>query len=99
MLLTSQLFSQTDSTKTKFVPYACLGISVTNSIDFKESSFPSIEGGASYKNISAGIVLGRGNFVGLGDKNDMIGNYYYEGKFTGSFPIGELTGNVIFGYG
>ncbi len=98
-LIATVSFSQVDSTKCSVSGYTSIGLSVSNSDDFLLSSYPSIEGGIMRDNLSFGIVLGRGNFVGLGRSDDSINNYYYEGKVTASFPIGIVSGNLILGYG
>lgn len=101
LLLTTVIFSQTDTTKAKpkFSPYASVGISITNSNNFKMSSYPSIEVGLMRQNVSYSVVAGRELLDGLGSNSDRIQHYFYEGKVTGSFPMGVLNGNVIFGIG
>ena len=93
------MFSQSDTSKTKITGYTCIGLSVTNSDDFQSSSYPSIEGGIVYKDLSIGLVCGRGNLLGMGNSNDALGNYYYEVKTSAYCPIGILTGNILFGWG
>ena len=97
-ILNINLIAQTDSTK-KFGSYASIGISVTNSNDFKTTSYPSIEGGVMYKNLSIGAIIGRGSLYQIGKSDDNIKNYFYEIKATGSYPIGILNINGILGYG
>lgn len=99
--LTSALVANCDSTNKKcnLQPYASIGVSVTNSNDFKYSSYPSIELGVMRKNMSYGLVIGRGSLLGICKPNDMIENYYFEAKTGAYFPIGEVTGSLIFGYG
>lgn len=88
--------------------YISIGMSISsgntydtneNKYSFSESCYPSIEGGITYSNVSLGIVLGRGNFKGLGSSQDVIQNYYYEFKVSPSFPLGILDANIIFGVG
>jgi len=92
-------FSQSDSSKSKVTGYASIGISVTNSNDFKASSYTAIEGGIVKDNFAFGLILGRGNLSGMGGNEDHIQNYYSEVKATASYPIGILTGNFILGWG
>jgi len=66
---------------------------------FSESCYPSVEAGVTYSNISLGIILGRGNFKGLGSSNDVVQNYYCEIKVSPSFPLGVVDANIIFGAG
>lgn len=90
-------FSQTDSTKTG--GYLSIGISMTSTSDFLSSNYPSIEGGIVRNNFTLGLVLGRGNFIGMFESKDIPTNYYYEPKITASLPLGKLNGSVVFGYG
>lgn len=98
-LISTAVFAQSDSTKSKITGYTSLGLSVSTGNDFLSTSYPSLEGGIMRDNLCLGIVAGRGNFVGMGQKSDNIQNYYYEGKMTACLPLGILTGSVIFGYG
>lgn len=93
------IIGQSDSTKFKASIYTSVGLSVSTGNVFLTSSYPSIEGGIMRDNLCLGVVLGRGNFLGMGRSDDNIQNYYYEGKVTACFPLGVLTGSVIFGYG
>jgi hypothetical protein len=97
-LISTCAFAQNDSTKTSLAPYVCVGLSATNSSDFKASSYTGIEVGAMYDNIGMGLVFGRGSLDGM-FKNDNINNYFYEVKAIGAFPLGSLGGSVILGYG
>lgn len=93
-------FSQSDSTKTKIGGYISAGFSTTNGNDIKTSSYVALEAGMSYKNIALGAIFGRGNMVGIGKSNDVLGNYYYEFKATGSYPLtGVLSGSILLGWG
>lgn len=98
-LMSTVAIAQTDSTKSEVTGYVSVGVSVTNSSDFKASSYPSIEGGVMSKNLGLGLVIGRGNFIDLGNSNEKVSNYYYEAKVIGCFPMGVLSGSVILGYG
>jgi hypothetical protein len=99
-LISTCAFAQTESccTEPRLSPYISYGLSVTNSSDFKTSSYTGLEVGAMYDNIGAGIVFGRGSLAGM-FKQDDIRNYFYEVKAIGTFPLGSLTGSVILGYG
>jgi len=100
-LMSTIVFAQTDSTKSKpkATPYVSIGVSVTNSNNFSMTSYPSFEAGICAKNLGLALVVGRGNFYQLGSPSDKIENYYYEAKATASCPIGILTGTVLLGYG
>lgn len=91
--------AQSDSVKSKTSVYTSVGLSVSTGNNFLTSSYPSIEGGIMRDNLCLGIVLGRGNFLGMGKSDENISNYFYEGKTTACFPIGSLSGSIIFGYG
>lgn len=103
MVITMTSFAQSDSTKKStgchLSKYVSVGISVTNSNDFKTSSYTGIEFGVMKDNLCLGAVFGRGSLAGLGAGNDNIQNYFYEIKPSACFPIGILTGNVLFGWG
>ena len=103
-LITLTATSQNDTTKvkekTKLTGYTSLGFSTSNGNDFNAASYVAVEAGAMYGNVSLGAIFGRGNLVGFGKKNDVLGNYYYEFKAAGYVPIsGPLSANVIFGWG
>ena len=104
LVLATSTFSQNDSTscckkKSPITGYLSYGLSMTNSSDFKTSSYTGIEGGIMKGNLGLGIVFGRGSLSGLGSKTDNIQSYFYEGKMTGSFPIGNVNGTILLGYG
>jgi hypothetical protein len=92
-----------DSTKVEKTPitgYISAGFSTTNGDNFRQASYVALEAGAMYQNFGLGAIIGRGNMVGIGKKGDVIGNYYYEFKASGYFPLtGVLTGNILFGWG
>jgi hypothetical protein len=79
--------------------YVSYGLSLTNSSDFRTSSYTGLETGIMYKNLGAGVIFGRGSLKGLGQKSDNLGQYFYEVKTSASMPLGDLSGSVIFGYG
>lgn len=89
-----------DSTaKVAIYKYLSVGVSTTNSNDFKASSYPSLEGGIVRDNLGLGVVFGRGSLKGLGKPTDSFDNYYYEVKASGYYPLGSLSGVFILGYG
>lgn len=98
-LFTIQAFAQTDSIKSKITGYSSIDISLSTGNDFLSTSYPAIETGIVCESLGLGVVVGRGNFVGMANKTDNISNYYYEGKVSGFIPLGNLTGSLIFGYG
>ena len=66
----------------KWSKYIALGVSISNGNDygdnlnkttFDEASYPSVEFGFSRENLSLSVVLGRGNFRGLGNHNYISG--------------------------
>jgi len=98
------IFGQNDTSnlcpgESKIFPYVSYGLSVTNSQDFKSSSYTSLEGGVMYENLSFGLMIGRGSLAGLGSKQDRITDYFYELKTSASFPLGMLSGSILLGYG
>lgn len=97
-LFTTTIFAQSDSTESKITHYVSLGLSTSNSIDFKTTSYIAVETGVNYENLGLGMIFGRGNLAGFG-KGDVINNYFYEIKTIGNFPLGKLSGNIILGYG
>lgn len=111
VLFASATFAQS-SADTTFNPkvggYLSVGISVTNGDDFFTSSYTGLEGGITYGNFGAGLVLGRSSLSNNGDtlsgergvnKFENIKTYFYEVKTFYCFPIGKFTGTVLFGYG
>lgn len=95
----SMFAQKKDSTKTPIYHYVSVGLSMTNNNDFKASSYPSIEIGMVKDNIALGAVIGRGALKGLGSSDDSFDNYFYEGKISGYYPMGSLSGVFILGYG
>lgn len=85
--------------KAKVCGYLALGLSITNSSDFLNSNYLSLEGGATYKDFGAALVVGRGNLEGMFSKTDKIENYYLEGKVFYGFPIKMITLTPFIGYG
>jgi hypothetical protein len=79
----TQAETTVDTTATpKWSKYVAVGLSISNgnsyenndnTTTFDMASYPSLEFGFSRENISLGVVLGRGNFRGLGDRNYVSG--------------------------
>lgn len=97
--LSTAVSAQSDSTKSKISAYASYSVSLSNGNDFKTASFSSIEGGIMKENVGLGLIFCRGNLNGVGKEGDNITNYFYEAKISSSFPMGVLSGSVMFGYG
>ena len=95
----SSFAQKSDSTNTPITSYGSISISMTNSDNFKKSSYTSIEGGIMKGKVGVGAMLGRGSLYGLGSKTDNIQNYFYEVKTFVSFPVDNLSAGVLFGYG
>ena len=99
--LLTAVSGQTDSTKTKLIPYASIGLSIghvdpndANIDNFNKASFPSVEVGVMGNNISLGVVFGAENlFVSSTTRG------FYELKTAISKPIGKCNGYVLFGAG
>jgi hypothetical protein len=71
--------------------YASTGLSVTNSNDFKNSSFYSVEGGYTKNNFSYGVVLGT---------NDLnFDKFWYEGKIAYTLNFNQVDPYVLLGVG
>jgi hypothetical protein len=101
VLITTNLFAQADSTKTKIKPYASIGISIghvdpsdANIDNFHKASYPSIELGVMGDNLSLGAVVGCENmFVTSSSRG------FYELKTAISKPIGKCSAYALFGVG
>jgi len=74
----------TSVSTSKWSKYIALGVSISNGNDygdntnkytFQEAAYPSLEFGFSRENLSLSVVLGRGNFKGLGSSNYFTGEY------------------------
>jgi len=99
LVVTCTTFGQSnDSTKTKTSGYISAGISLTNGDNFKSNSYSSIEAGIMRDNITLGGIFGRGSLSGI-NSSDNIKNYFYEIKTTASYPVGSVSGSILFGYG
>jgi hypothetical protein len=81
--------------------YVAAGVSIGNGTEFKLSSYPSIEFGASKGALSYGAVFGNSTFTtkesqpGLDD----AGKPFWEAKISASAPIGQCKGYILFGVG
>ena len=80
----------------KFKPYVSAGISFSNCDDFSDGTYVSVEGGVTKGNLSLGLNVGSRN---LNFEDHTIKDYYYEPKVYASYPIGNLTGTLLFGWG
>lgn len=88
-----------EKTKSPITAYASVGLSMSNTSNFRAGSYFNLEGGVCKENLCLGVVVGRGNITGMFKNTDAINNYYYEPKVTVTFPLGKLTGTAIFGVG
>lgn len=93
ILLTNITFSQ----EATLTPYIAGGLSMTNSEDFKKSTYPSIELGFMYDNISFASVFGRNDLVKAPKFN--LDNYWIEAKIGYSLPLGLVDGYGVLGIG
>ena len=66
-----------DSIK-KLNPYVSVGLSMTSTNTFSAGSFPTVEAGVTGKNVSEGLSVGRANLLGIGEKKEIIGSYFFE---------------------
>jgi hypothetical protein len=82
----------------KWSSYLTAGLSMGRGDNFQESSYPTLEFGKTHKNISYGFVIGRGNLVEVFN-NDHFADYFWEGKISPSYNLGQLTGTVFAGAG
>lgn len=78
--------------------YISAGISLTNSNNFQDSSYPSVEVGIMQENIAVGVVVGRDNLENIG-RNVSFNNYWYEGKLNIYQNLGVVDGYVLAGVG
>lgn len=96
VLIVSAVSAQ-QSTDTSF--YGAAGISFTNSDNFKDTSFFSVEGGVMVDNIAVGVVVGRNNLTGAFASGDTVNNYWYEAKVAAYQPMGFVDGYALIGAG
>lgn len=105
VLLTAVTFGQstqdgtfaTEEKKCEVTPYVAAGLSMTNSTNFKVASYPSMEVGVMFDNISVAGVFGRNNLAKMAPES--IDNYWCEAKVAYSFPLGWVDGYGVFGVG
>jgi hypothetical protein len=91
-LYTLNVFAQKEPAITGYVSGS---ISVSpGSLSFKERSYPSIETGICYKNLTTGVVIGRSSL----DKMDFK-NMFWEWKVSPSIDMGAVSGYLVLGYG
>ncbi len=96
LLVSAATFSQEEKLQPSY--YLAAGLSVTNSGDFSNSSYFSVEGGVMYDNISFGAVVGRNNLSGLFE-DISLDNYWGEIKTAVSHPLGFVSIYGVLGAG
>ena len=96
MLLTTLVVAQEQENKYNY--YLAAGLSVSNTAEFQEDSYASVELGVMRDNLSLGVVFGRNNLVNIG-QDESLDNYWLEGKVAVSFPLGAVDGYVLGGVG
>ena len=84
-------------TNFEVTPYVATGLSMTNSNDFKLASYPSMEVGFMFDNMTIAGVFGRNNLAST--PKETINNYWSEVKVAYSFPLGWVDGYGVFGVG
>lgn len=101
MCITTMLFAQADSIKTKTSFYSSIGLSIGHvdpsdaAIDnFNKASYPSLEIGLTRKSVSLGAIFGYENMLVTSDSR-----IFYELKTSVSRPIGECSAYALFGVG
>jgi hypothetical protein len=100
MLISIKSFAQTEPTQKKALDcYLSGSLSVSTGTNFRQNSYPSVEMGVYVKNLAFAFNTGRLNFGKSPYKGEKLKNYYYELKTTASFPLGEIKGYVIAGWG
>jgi hypothetical protein len=89
-----------DSIKTEKPKNMFVGLNLSMSQgDFSTNSYPGLEVGYVKDNISYSAIFGRGDFNGMLRDGDNLDNYWWEVKFSPSYPIGPLNGFLIAGGG
>lgn len=96
LLLSINVFSQTDSTKKEIIPYISASLSTSTGGCFKVNSYYGLEAGIGIKNLAFGLAGGRGSFD---YSSENISNYWYELKSYVSFPVGSVRGFAVGGWG
>ena len=100
MILTTVAFGQDSTSVGGITPYVAGGLSLTNSNDFKVSSYPSIEVGVMFDNITVAGVCGRNNLAATPVGHEvLVENFWVEAKVAYSFPLGYVDGYGVFGVG
>ena len=87
-----------DSIPNKLGFYVATGLSVSNTSDFSNDSYASVEFGGAIENFAVGAVFGRNNLVNIG-KDETLDNYWYELKLAASVPLGYVSGYGLVGIG
>ena len=96
LLFTITTFSQEESSKPSY--YLAAGLSMTNSDDFSDASYFSVEAGVMIDNVAFGAVFGRNNLTNTFN-NDSFNNYWYEGKIAVYRSLGLVDGYGVLGIG
>jgi len=78
------------------IPYVSAGLSLGNG-SFAQSSYASIEGGISMKNIGFGFCAGR-SYLDFSTA-DIASNYFWEIKTSPTIPIKSFSIYGVLGYG
>jgi hypothetical protein len=79
--------------------YVAGSVSVPTGNSFKQDAYPSFEFGINCKNMTFGINTGRMSFDKSPFNGEKIDNYYSEIKMMTSFPIGQIKGYIVGGWG
>lgn len=98
-MFTTFAFSQVTTNDTNVSYYVATGLSFTNSSDFNNSSYFSVEGGVNVDNVAFGVVLGRNNLNGALSPGDSFNNYWYEGKVAVYQQVGSVDAYGLLGVG
>ena len=100
LLTLSTCFAQ-DSLKPKKEPLNCYAsgfFATSTGNNFNAASYAGVEVGVGFKNVQFGISSGRGNLdKTIGAEN--VSNYWYEAKTYATFPLGNVKGFVVAGWG
>ena len=87
-----------DSLKKPLNCYASGFLATSNGNNFNAASYAGVELGVCFKNVQFGVSSGRGNLVkAVGEES--ISNYWYEAKTYATFPLGNVKGFVVAGWG
>jgi hypothetical protein len=93
------LSALTTNAQSKLSGYLSYSLSMTNTSNFRTSSYTNLEGGVIKDNLSLGVALGRGSMFGMFKSTDSFDNYFYEFKTSAYIPMGIVSIGAIVGYG